>query len=183
MRDLRPDARLEIAGGCGGGRRLVGCRAVLPAVGLHHQVVRQPRQMSCPGDLADVAQLKCAAVLFDPPRCLSWFASGAGDGSRPLLRAPGRLRRAPRRPTLRASLVAVARLSTPSFLATSGPRPGSSGGRSSNARLLKSEQRSIAIGQPTGRLGGVRRSRPDRPPQRCGRAGLPPPRAPPPSPA
>ena len=32
-----------------------------------HQVVRQPRQKPCPGDLADAAQLKRPPILLHPP--------------------------------------------------------------------------------------------------------------------
>ena len=65
MGDLGHDRGLEITGGCRGRGSLVGGRAPLPAFVLQHQVVGQPRQKPCPGDLADAAQLQ--ALGGSPP--------------------------------------------------------------------------------------------------------------------
>src|SRR6516225_11232680 len=67
--DMGQDPGLEITGGCRGRGSLVGRRAllVLPILLLQHQVVGQPGQMPCPGDLADVAQLQGSAVLLRSP--------------------------------------------------------------------------------------------------------------------
>src|SRR5271168_4063087 len=63
------DLRLEITGRCRGRGGLVGRRALLPTLLLKHQVVGQPRQMPCPGDLADVEQLQRPAILLNAPLC------------------------------------------------------------------------------------------------------------------
>ncbi len=63
------DSRLEITGRCRGGGRLVGRRALLPTLFLKHQVVGQPRQMPCPGDLADVEQPQRSTILLHAPLC------------------------------------------------------------------------------------------------------------------
>ena len=76
--------------------------AARPArVGRTRQVVRQPRQMPCPGDLADAAQLQRAAVLLDRARVV---VSVIGVRSRRRISASSSGEpppRAPRRPILR----------------------------------------------------------------------------------
>src|SRR5277367_7109306 len=63
--DIGHDLRLEITGRCRGRGSLVGRRAPLPTLVVERQVVGQIRQMPCPGDLADVAQLERSAILLD----------------------------------------------------------------------------------------------------------------------
>src|SRR5882757_10735079 len=61
------DLRLEITGRCRGRGSLMGRRKLLPTLLLKHQVVGQPRQMPCPGDLADVAQPQRSTILLHAP--------------------------------------------------------------------------------------------------------------------
>src|SRR6201998_2962523 len=49
------------------GARLLARRAPLPTLVVQRQVVGQPPQMPCPGDLADVAQLQRATILLHAP--------------------------------------------------------------------------------------------------------------------
>src|ERR1700739_4301356 len=65
--DIGQDRGLAISGGWRGRGSLMGRRALLPALVLQQQVVGQPRQMPCPGDLADAAQLQRSTVLLDAP--------------------------------------------------------------------------------------------------------------------
>ena len=67
--EVGQDRGLEITGRCRGRGSLVGRRAPFPTLVVHRQVVGQPRQMPCPGDLADVAQLQRSTILLDAPLC------------------------------------------------------------------------------------------------------------------
>ena len=116
--------------------------------------------MSCLGDVADVGQLKCAAVLFDVSRCricgyrrepepnLGLFfgrqRGGQGGAGQPL-----RL------------LVACRPIEQHDRFCHEWPTSRVSGAYSSNARLLKSDAALGSHRPPTVRLGAGRRSRPD----------------------
>src|ERR1700722_16039969 len=67
--DIGQDRGLEITGRCRPRGSLMGRRARFRTLIVQRQVVGQPPQMPCPGDLADVAQLQRSAILLEAPLC------------------------------------------------------------------------------------------------------------------
>src|SRR6202035_254647 len=65
--DIGQDRGLEITDRRRRRGSLAGRRAPIPTLVVKHQVVGQPPQMPCPGDLVDVAQLQRSTILLDAP--------------------------------------------------------------------------------------------------------------------
>src|SRR6476659_9540879 len=67
--EVGQDRGLQITGRCRRRGSIVGRRAPLATLVLQCQVVGQPPQMPCPGDLTDVGQLQRPTILLDAPLC------------------------------------------------------------------------------------------------------------------
>ena len=90
--DIGQDRGLEITGRRRRRGRLVGRRAPFPTLVVQGQVLGQPRQMPCPGDLADIEQPQRSAILLHPSLCTVLIERGQAQANLGLLLGRRRLR-------------------------------------------------------------------------------------------